>query len=57
NYKKVCNKIRVEALVIKKTDFDAVTTSQNLDPEEAKNLKFDQKCSIPDIIALKHFYM
>ena len=41
NYKKVCNEVRVEILVIKETDFNAVATSQNLDPEEAKNLKFD----------------
>src|SRR3954451_15283543 len=27
------NEVRVEALVIKKTDFDAIATSQNLDPE------------------------
>ncbi|PKY59346.1 hypothetical protein RhiirA4_482004, partial [Rhizophagus irregularis] len=49
--------IRVEALVIKETDFNAVATFQNLDPEEAENLKFDQECSIPDTMALKRFYM
>ncbi|CAG8591308.1 12721_t:CDS:2 [Cetraspora pellucida] len=47
------NKVRVEALVIKKTDFNAVATFQNLDPEEAKNFKFDQEHSIPDTMALK----
>ncbi|GES72985.1 hypothetical protein GLOIN_2v1790944 [Rhizophagus clarus] len=57
NRKKVRNEVRDEALVIKKTDFDAVTTSQNLDSEEAKNLKFDQERSIPDTMALKCFYM
>ena len=41
NHKKVCNEIRVEALVIKNTDFNAVATSQNLSPEEAKVLKFN----------------
>ncbi|RGB35011.1 hypothetical protein C1646_759823 [Rhizophagus diaphanus] len=48
NCKKVRNEVRIEALVIKETDFDAIATSQNLDPEEAKNLKFDQERSIPD---------
>ncbi|GBB92296.1 hypothetical protein RclHR1_19990004 [Rhizophagus clarus] len=57
NHKKVCNKVRVEALIIKETDFDAVATSQNLDLEEAENLKFDQEHSIPDTMALKRFYM
>src|SRR3954466_5345306 len=57
NRKKIRNEIRVEALIIKETDFDAVATSQNLDPEEAENLKFDQKRSIPDTMALKRFYM
>ena len=57
NRKKVCNEVRVETLVIKETDFIAVATSQNLDPEEAKNLKFDQERSIPDTMALKRFYM
>src|SRR6266496_2408146 len=57
NRKKVCNEVRVEALVIKEMDFNAVATSQNLDPEEAENLKFDQECSIPDTMALKRFYM
>jgi len=42
NRKKVRNEVRVEALVIKETDFNAVATSRNLDPEEAENLKFDQ---------------
>ncbi|UZO10992.1 uncharacterized protein OCT59_002569 [Rhizophagus irregularis] len=53
----VRNEVRVEALVIKETDFDAVATFQNLDPEEAENLKFDQERSIPDTMALKRFYM
>ena len=57
NRKKVCNEVRVEALVIKEMDFNAVATFQNLDPEEAENLKFDQECSIPDTMALKCFYM
>ncbi|CAI2197667.1 8166_t:CDS:2, partial [Funneliformis geosporum] len=57
NHKKVRNEVRVEALVIKKTDFDAVAISRNLDPEEAENLKFDQERSIPDTMALKRFYM
>ncbi|RIA89294.1 hypothetical protein C1645_825059 [Glomus cerebriforme] len=43
-----------EALVIKETDFNTVATSQNLDLEEAKILKFDQKHSIADI--MKHGY-
>ncbi|GES92568.1 hypothetical protein GLOIN_2v1770212 [Rhizophagus clarus] len=41
NRKKVHNEVRVEALVIKETDFNAVTTSRNLDSEEAEVLKFD----------------
>ncbi|CAI2195106.1 18364_t:CDS:2, partial [Funneliformis geosporum] len=41
NHKKICNEVRVEALVIKESDFDAVATSQNLSPEEAEILKFD----------------
>jgi hypothetical protein len=57
NRKKVRNEVRVEALVIKETDFNAVATSRNLDPEEAENLKFDQERSIPDTMALKRFYM
>ncbi|CAI2186625.1 9108_t:CDS:2, partial [Funneliformis geosporum] len=57
NCKKVCNGIRVEALVIKETDFNAVATFRNLDPEEAENLKFDQERSILDTIAFKCFYI
>ncbi|GBB99545.1 hypothetical protein RclHR1_35580001 [Rhizophagus clarus] len=57
NRKKVCNEVRVEALVIKETDFNAVATSQNLDSEEAEVLKFDQERSIADTMALKRFYM
>ncbi|CAI2194328.1 19950_t:CDS:2, partial [Funneliformis geosporum] len=57
NCKRICNKVRVEALVIKESDFDAVATSQNLSPEEAKIHKFDQERSIPDTMALKRFYM
>src|SRR5437763_2052314 len=57
NRKKVRNEVRVEALVIKETDFNAVATFQNLDPKEAENLKFDQERSIPDTMALKRFYM
>ena len=41
NCKRVRNEIRVEALVIKNTDFNAVVTSQNLSPEEAEVLKFN----------------
>ncbi|GES93705.1 hypothetical protein GLOIN_2v1762477 [Rhizophagus clarus] len=51
------NEVRVETLVIKETDFNAVATSQNLNPEEAEVLKFDQECSIADTMALKYFYM
>ncbi|CAG8851580.1 7550_t:CDS:2, partial [Racocetra persica] len=54
---KLYSLIASTTLVIKETDFDAVATSQNLDPKEAKNLKFDQERSIPDTIALKHFYI
>ncbi|CAI2193576.1 5160_t:CDS:2, partial [Funneliformis geosporum] len=57
NCKIIRNEVRVEALVIKESDFDAVATSQNLSPEEAENLKFDQEHSIPDTMALKRFYM
>ena len=57
NRKRVRNEIRVEALVIKNTDFNAVATFQNLSPEEAKVLKFNQEHSIADTIALKRFYM
>ena len=55
NRKRVHNEIRVEALVIKNTDFNAVATSQNLSPEEAEVPKFDQERSIADTIALKRF--
>ena len=57
NCKRICNEIRVEALVIKETDYNAVATSQNLSPEEAEILKFDQERSIADTMALKCFYM
>ncbi len=57
NRKRVRNEIRVEALVIKNTDFNAVATSWNLSPEETEVLKFDQEHSIADTMALKHFYM
>ena len=57
NRKRVHNEIRVEALVIKNTDFNAVATSRNLSPEEADVLKFDQERSIADTMALKRFYM
>ncbi|UZO23096.1 uncharacterized protein OCT59_015440 [Rhizophagus irregularis] len=58
NRKSVHNEIRVEALVIKNTDFNTVATSRNLSPEEAEVLKFDQECySIADTMALKRFYM
>ena len=50
NRKKVRNEIRVGALVIKNTDFNAVATSRNLSPEEAEVLKFDQEHSIADTI-------
>ena len=55
NHKKVRNEIRVEALVIKETDFNAVATFQNLNPEKVENLKFDQERSIPNTMALKRF--
>ncbi|PKC50657.1 hypothetical protein RhiirA1_405929, partial [Rhizophagus irregularis] len=57
NRKRVRNEIKVEALVIKNTDFNAVATSRNLSPEEAEVLKFDQERSIADTMALKRFYM
>ena len=57
NCKRVHNEVRVEVLVIKETDFNAVATSQNLSLEKAEVLKFDQERSIADIMALKHFYM
>ncbi|CAI2192651.1 19924_t:CDS:2 [Funneliformis geosporum] len=57
NRKRVHNEIMVEALVIKNTDFNKVATSQNLSPEEAKVLKFNQECSITNTMALKRFYM
>ncbi|CAI2190086.1 8329_t:CDS:2 [Funneliformis geosporum] len=57
NYKRVHNEIRVEALVIKNTDFNAIATFWNLSPEKAEVLKFDQERSIADIITLKRFYM
>ncbi|RGB37789.1 hypothetical protein C1646_756416 [Rhizophagus diaphanus] len=57
NHKRIRNEIRVEALVIKETDYNAVATSQNLSPEEAEILKFDQERSIADTMALKRFYM
>ena len=57
NHKRVHNEIRVEALVIKNTDFNAIATSWNLSPEEAEVLKFDQERSIADTMALKCFYM
>ncbi|CAI2185296.1 18367_t:CDS:2 [Funneliformis geosporum] len=41
NRKRICNVVKVEVLVIKETDFDAINIFQNLDPEEAENLKFD----------------
>ena len=57
NHKRVRNEIRVEVLVIKNTDFNAIVTSQNLSPKEVKVLKFNQKRSITDTMALKCFYM
>src|SRR2546423_14791581 len=57
NRKRIRNEIRVEALVIKETDYNAVATSRNLSPEEAEILKFDQERSIADTMALKRFYM
>ncbi|CAI2196207.1 18512_t:CDS:1, partial [Funneliformis geosporum] len=57
NRKKVRNEVKVEALVIKETDFNAVAISRNLIPEEAESLKFDQERSITDTMALKRFYM
>ncbi|GBC40803.2 hypothetical protein GLOIN_2v1843832 [Rhizophagus irregularis DAOM 181602=DAOM 197198] len=53
----IVSTVRVEALVIKETDFNAVTTSQNLSLEKAEVLKFDQERSIADTIVLKCFYM
>ncbi|POG70233.1 uncharacterized protein OCT59_001161 [Rhizophagus irregularis] len=57
NRKRIRNEVRVEALVIKETDFNAVATSQNLSLEEAEVLKFDQERSIADTMTLKRFYM
>ena len=57
NRKRVRNEIRVEVVVIKETDFNAVATSRNLSPEEAEVLKFNQERSIADTMALKRFYM
>ncbi len=57
NHKRVCNEIRVEVLVIKNTDFNAIATSQNLSPKEAEVLKFDQERSIANTMALKCFYI
>src|SRR6266496_1309411 len=57
NRKRVRNEIRVEALVIKNTDFNAVATSRNLSSEKADILKFDQERSIADTMTLKRFYM
>src|SRR6266542_4692277 len=45
NHKRIHNKIKVEALVIKNTDFNAVATFWNLSLEEAEVLKFDQEHS------------
>ena len=56
NCKRVRNEIRVEALVIKNTDFNAVATSWNFSSEEAEILKFDQEYSIADIIAQMFLY-
>ncbi|GET03051.1 hypothetical protein GLOIN_2v1842826 [Rhizophagus clarus] len=41
NRKRIRNEVRVEALVIKETDYNAVATSWNLSLEEAEVLKFD----------------
>ena len=57
NRKRIRNEVRVEALVIKETDFNAVATSRNLSLEEAEVLKFDQERSITDTMAIKCFYM
>ncbi|CAG8655894.1 5647_t:CDS:1, partial [Diversispora eburnea] len=42
---------------IKHTNFEVVTTSRNLTPEEAEILKLNSECSVVDTIVLKHFYM
>ncbi|CAG8528766.1 4329_t:CDS:2, partial [Diversispora eburnea] len=55
--KKVRNEIKAEVSVIKHTDFEAVATSRNLTPKEAKILKLDSECSVVDTMTLKHFYM
>src|SRR2546421_2765566 len=57
NRKRIRNEVRVDALVIKETDFNAVATSRNLSLEEVEVLKFDQERSIADTMALKRFYM
>ena len=38
NCKRICNKVRVKALVIKEMDFNAIAIFQNLDLEEAEFL-------------------
>ncbi|CAI2193278.1 18292_t:CDS:2, partial [Funneliformis geosporum] len=60
NRKKIRNEVKVEALVVKETDFNAVAIFWNLILKEAESLKFDQECSITDItdtMILKRFYM
>jgi len=41
NCKRIYNKVRVEALVIKEMDFNAVATSRNLDLKKAEIFKFN----------------
>ncbi|CAI2186913.1 18969_t:CDS:2, partial [Funneliformis geosporum] len=55
NCKRIRNKVRVEALVIKEMDFNAIATSQKLSPKEAEIVKFDQEHSIANTMVLKHF--
>ncbi|CAI2193140.1 9784_t:CDS:2, partial [Funneliformis geosporum] len=43
--------------LIKNADFNAFATSWKLSLKEAEILKFNQKHSIANIIALKHFYI
>ena len=57
NRKRICNEIRVEALVIKETDFNAVVISQNLSLKETEVFKFNQERFIVDTMVLKRFYI
>ncbi|CAG8473724.1 3083_t:CDS:10, partial [Cetraspora pellucida] len=57
--KKFCSLIAstAKALDIKKTDFNAIATAQNLSSKEAEFFKLNQGCFVEDTIVLKHFYI